>query len=69
NDLNGLELADILFNDNGYPGYTLGGNGIVLTHSLTGYATINLPIDVQANAVSIGNVQLNGALSGTGPIT
>jgi hypothetical protein len=34
NDLIGLELVDILVNDNGYPGYTLGGNGIVLTHSL-----------------------------------
>ena len=55
-------------------GYVLNGNGIVLTGSLSNSGannTVSLPIDVQANAVSISNslgLSLDGSLSGSGPI-
>ena len=68
NDLAGLSLLNIAFNG---CCYTVGGNGVVLTNSLTSVSAgnvLNLPIDVQTNAVSISNVSINGALSGTGPI-
>jgi len=70
NDLVGLELVNIGLNA---PGYTLNGNGVVLSGELSSSdsdnGVVNLPIDVQANAVTLGNVTLNGMLSGTGPIT
>jgi hypothetical protein len=69
NDLTGLSLLNMAFNGSGY---TVGGNGVVLTNSLTSVSTnnvVNLPIDVQANAVTLGGVRMNGALSGTGAIT
>ena len=64
----GTALANVAFSGSGY---TVGGNGIVLTGALTGSGvTLNLPIDVQSNAVSInGGMTINGVLSGTGPIT
>ena len=69
----GMSFATLAF---GGMGYTIGGNGIVLTTSLTSAGLnniVNLPIDVQANAVNVivtggGNAQLNGSLSGTGSI-
>ncbi len=58
-------------------GYTLGGNGILLTTQLSNSGdanTVNLPIDVQTNAVEIRNTALSplrviGGLSGNGPLT
>ena len=73
NDLSaGTSFAAVAFNGSGY---TLNGNGIVLTGPLTatvgGTTTINLPIDVGNNAVTFDayDLLLGGSLSGTGPIT
>lgn len=61
--------------------YALGGNGIALTSTLrqeagTSGNTVNLPIDVGTNAVTLvaggtnnSYLRLTGALSGSGPIT
>lgn len=68
----GTSLVAVAFNGGGY---TINGNGIVLTISLTsssGNNVLNVPIDVQTNAVTItsGNLlTIGGNLSGTEPIT
>ncbi|MEZ5464923.1 MAG: hypothetical protein R3F22_06855 [Lysobacteraceae bacterium] len=65
----GTSLAGLALNGSGY---TLNGNGIVLTQSIASPSSniINLPIDVQTNAITItGSPRLNGALSGSGSIT
>ena len=72
NDLPGLVLNSVLFTGSGY---TLDGAGIVLSGDITstgGAEKIALPIDVQANAVTLtntGGMTLAGALSGSGPIS
>jgi hypothetical protein len=69
----GTPFGTIAFNGNNY---TLGGNGIVLTSGLTSSGSnnvVNVPIDVQTNAVTIstnsGAFTIGGAISGSGPIT
>ncbi len=72
----GSAFSRIIFTGSGY---TLGGNGITLTSTLRSEAstsnnTVNLPIDVGTNAVTLaggnaGFLRLAGALSGSGPIT
>ncbi|MEA2165346.1 MAG: trimeric autotransporter adhesin, partial [Thermoanaerobaculia bacterium] len=66
----GTSIVAIAFNGGGY---TTGGNGVVLTGSMTssGSSVVNLPIDVQTNAVTFttgSNLTVGGSLSGTGPI-
>ncbi|MEZ5484730.1 MAG: MBG domain-containing protein [Lysobacteraceae bacterium] len=65
----GTSLAGLALNGSGY---TLNGNGIVLTQSIASPSSniINLPIDVQTNAITItGYPRINGALSGSGSVT
>jgi len=64
-------FVNLVFGGNGY---TLNGNGIVLTTAISatvGSTTINLPINVGINAVTLDayDLTLGGSLSGTGPIT
>jgi hypothetical protein len=74
NDLNGLVLNTIQLNDGGY---TLAGNGIVLTTAVSsdpsvGENTIAFPLNLQANAVTFSAgaaaLRFTGAVSGTGSI-
>ncbi|MEO6689341.1 MAG: hypothetical protein ABIN56_09515, partial [Dokdonella sp.] len=64
-------FVNLVFNGSGY---TLNGNGIVLTSSLSttvgGTTTVNLPINVGTNAVTFNayDLVLGGSLSGSGPI-
>ncbi len=70
----GTAFSRIVFTGSGY---TLGGNGIVLTNLLRAEpnvgAVLNLPIDVATNAVSFmaagSPLRVNGAISGSGPIS
>ncbi len=73
NDLTAFtSFVSLVFNGSGY---TLNGNGIVLTSSLSttvgGTTTVNLPINVSTNAVTFNayDLLLGGSLSGSGPIT
>lgn len=74
NDLAGLSLHSIVFEG---AGYALGGNGVVLTNAISVAAgasgnVVAIPVDVQANAVSIAlgreSLRLTSALAGNGPV-
>lgn len=75
NDLVGLVVSTIQLNDGGY---TLSGNGILLTGAVSsdpsaGENTIAFPVDAQTNAVTFSAgaaaLRFTGAVSGTGSIS
>jgi hypothetical protein len=75
NDIAGLSLHGLLFDG---AGYSLAGNGVVITNAIlasreVGLNVVAMPIDVQANAVTITPfrtpLRLAGGLAGSGPIT